>query len=162
MRTECRGVRAIVVVAALLAFAFLAGTVALPLLEATDVSGARLGRLAYAPLCHQKPERSLAIAGSTQAVCARCAGLYLGGVCGLAAAGLGWLARRALPGAVWLGLLAIPNAVDAAAATAGLPSLSNLPRLVVAMPLGVVAGLFLGAAIEEIATERLGRPARAE
>ncbi len=39
---------------------------------------ADLSRLAFAPFCHQLPGRSFALAGVKLAVCARCAGIYLG------------------------------------------------------------------------------------
>ncbi len=155
--------RAAVLAAALVAAGLLAGTVAVPLLEQAGVGAARLVRLAYAPLCHQNPERSFAIGGSAQAVCARCSGLYLGGAAALLVAGFGLFPRSARPRAVWLGLLAMPNVVDALCAAAGLPSLPNLPRLVVAAPFGFVAGRFLAVAIEEIAARplaaRRGSPA---
>lgn len=143
--------RPLVLAASLAALLFLAGTVAVPLLESVGVGGARLARLCYAPLCHQKPERSLEIGGSTQAVCARCSGLYLGGVLGLLAGAVPLLGRRPRPR--WLGLWAVPTIVDALMSLAGLPSLSNVPRLLLAVPLGLVAGLFLATAIADLPAE---------
>ena len=38
-------------------------------------------------LCHQRPERSFSLWGAQMPVCARCAGLYLGGALGVLVAG---------------------------------------------------------------------------
>ena len=96
----------------LAALAFFVGTLAAPLLSSRGMIGGALLRAAYAPVCHQLADRSMAIADGTQAVCARCSGLYLGGVIGLAAGTL-WLAaggRRPRP--LWLALAVAPTAVD--------------------------------------------------
>jgi uncharacterized membrane protein len=34
--------------------------------------------LAFAPICHQRPERTLVLAGHAMSVCSRCAGVYAG------------------------------------------------------------------------------------
>ncbi len=34
--------------------------------------------LLFAPLCHQRPERTLVLAGCAMSVCSRCAGVYAG------------------------------------------------------------------------------------
>ena len=36
------------------------------------------GHTLFAPMCHQKSERCLAIGGTAMAVCARCVGIYAG------------------------------------------------------------------------------------
>jgi uncharacterized membrane protein len=116
-------------------------------LEASSGDGAatlgRLLRLTYAPVCHQMPERSLAAAGLPLPVCTRCTGLYLGGLAGLVAGALrrgrGWRA----PHRVWLLAALAPSGVDFVLGHLGGPALSNVPRLLVAFPAGVVAGLFL-------------------
>ncbi len=139
--------RPLVLALSLAALLFFAGTLAVPLLESAGFGWARVTRLCYAPLCHQRAERSLEVGRSTQAVCARCCGLYLGGVVGLLA-GAGPLLGR-LPRPRWLGFWAIPTLIDALLALAGLPNLANVPRLLLAVPLGVVAGLSLATAIAD-------------
>jgi uncharacterized membrane protein len=155
-KRRVRAVRAAVICAAA---AFVAGTFAVPLLERAGVSEARFARLLYAPLCHQSPERSLLVGGEPQAVCARCAGLYLGGLAGLAVGP--FAARRgSRPRPSWLGWAALPTLVDVALAWIGLAGAANLPRLALGVPLGLVAGAFLAAAIEDGCTSGF-RPAGA-
>jgi uncharacterized membrane protein len=107
-------------------------------------------RLAYAPLCHQQPERSLPVGDGFQAVCSRCSGLYLGGVAGLWVGALVVVGRRLRVRPVWLAWVAVPTFLDAAANALGLPATSNVPRLLLAWPVGFVAALFLVRGIEEI------------
>jgi uncharacterized membrane protein len=112
-------------------------------------------RWAYAPLCHQMPERSLWIGDHPQAVCARCAGLYLGGALGLwlAAGGFAWTWLRPRPG--WLLAAALPTLIDFTFGWVGLPQLPNTWRLVVTLPAGLVAGLFLAIGVADIARATL-------
>ena len=144
-----RGRRA-VAWAGVLLLVLVAGTFLAPvLLSAGNVWGGVL-HLAYAPLCHQMPERSLVIGAGTQAVCARCSGLYLGGVAGLWAGALLLLRSRLRPRPLWLAVAIVPSVVDFALSWLGLPSLSNIPRLVLAIPAGVLAALFLAVGIEDL------------
>lgn len=145
-RNRRRGVAA-VLIAGLLATLFVAGTYAAPLLS--SLTG-RLLTWAYAPLCHQIAERSIPIGAGVQAVCARCAGLYLGGAVGLllAAGCLGLLKRRLRPAI--LGLALAPTLIDALLPWLGFSGLSNVPRLVLALPAGLVAGLFLAIGIADL------------
>ena len=146
-RTARRAVR----LAALAALLFVGGTYLAPLLESAGQGGAGLARLFYSPVCHQIPERSFAVCGGAQAVCARCAGLYWGGVAGLFAAA--WLVvgrdRRLHP--AWLVGALAPTLVDAALPWVGLQGLSALPRHLLAWPLGFVAGLFLAVGVADLA-----------
>ena len=75
-------------VALLLAVLFAGGSYVVPLLEPSLPRLAGALDLIYAPVCHQLPERSISVGQGVQAVCARCSGLYLGGVSGLL---VGWL-----------------------------------------------------------------------
>ena len=136
--------------AALPAAGFVAGTFLAPVLAGAGHGWGALWRLAYSPLCHQMPERSLALGNSTQAVCARCSGLYLGAVAGLLLGG--WLLSRGRfrPPPWWLGLALAPSAIDFVLPWLGFPSLSNVPRLALAFPAGVVAALFLAVGIEDL------------
>ncbi len=136
-------------VAAALAAIFVAGSLLVPLLEARRVDGAGLGRLVYRPLCHQLPERSLQAAGHPLPVCARCFGLYLGGLTGMLAAGVLLVGRRRGPRPVWFLLAALPTVVDALLAWAGL-GLDNLPRLLLALPPGLLAGIYLSIAVHDL------------
>jgi uncharacterized membrane protein len=143
--------RLAVLAVALGACAYLAGTLAAPLVEAAGRPGGSLLRAVYAPVCHQLPERSLHLAGGAQAVCARCAGLYAGGVLGLIAGAL-WLVGtgRRRPHPWWLAAAAAPTFLDALLPRFGFPALDNLPRLVVALPAGAMPGLFLALAVAEL------------
>lgn len=142
--------RLAVLAVALAAWFFVAGIYAVPLLEQEHARPAALLRGAYAPLCHQLVERSLTVEGRPQAVCARCAGLYLGGAAGLLAAS-GVVARRfRRPRARLLGFVLLPTVADAAAPWLGLPGLPSLTRLWIAAPAGFVAALFLAEGIADL------------
>lgn len=146
-----RRTRRAVGLTALAALAFVGGTYVAPLLEASGLAGGGVARLFYAPVCHQIAERSFDVAGGAQSVCARCAGLYWGGVAGLiAAAGL-VVGRGRRPRPAWLAWALVPNVIDAALPWVGLPGLSTLPRHLLAWPLGFVAGLFLAVGVADLA-----------
>jgi len=135
------------------AILFCGGIVAAPLLEAR---GSVLGpwmRWAYAPLCHQMASRSVELAGAPLAVCARCTGLYLGGLVGLCVAvAAGWGVRVPGPRRVWL-VAVLPAALDSLVKVLG-----NAPRLGVAVPAGIVLGAFLGVGLNDLG--RMMRPDR--
>ena len=125
-----------------------AGVVLAPWLAAHDsVLGGWL-RLLYRPGCHQISERCLDLGFGPMAVCARCAGLYLGGTLALL-----WTTARNRPfrpRPIWLAIVAAPTVLDFVAGQLGLPSLGNWIRFAVALPLGALAGLYLGDALIEI------------
>lgn len=111
-----------------------------------------------AVICHQKPERSFTRAGVPLPVCARCFGLYLGGLLGVvawvsvggmrrrvSARGAGLTARPTLPRTL-LVLLAVPTAVTLITAWTGVWDPGNLVRAVSAVPLGAAAGGITAAA----------------
>jgi uncharacterized membrane protein len=115
-----------------------------------------VGGLVYAVgalICHQQPARSFYLAGAQLPVCARCEGLYLGAAAGV----LAWtlLARRL--GAPWprgsaltlLGLSSIPTAATVVTALAGVGDPSNAWRFALAVPLGLVGGMVVGAVVSE-------------
>lgn len=148
---EVRTMRRAVRWTALAALLFVGGTYLAPLLAGAGLPGAGWARSFYAPACHQSPERSFEIGGETQSVCARCAGLYWGGVAGLFGAAW-WVvgrSRRLRP--AWLLWAAAPTAVDAALPWIGLSGLPGLPRHLLAWPLGFVAGLFLAVGVADLA-----------
>jgi len=125
-----------------------AGVVIAPWLAAHDsVLGGWL-RLLYRPGCHQIAERCLDLGFGPMAVCARCAGLYLGGTLALL-----WTTARNQayrPHPVWLAVVAAPTVLDFVAGQLGLPSLGNWTRFAVALPLGGLAGFYLSDALIEI------------
>lgn len=99
-------------------------------------------------VCHQLPERSFHIAGAQLPVCARCTGLYVGGLVGIIA----WLVRRhrTLPGATALRALAIaaiPTLVSVTTAQLGWWDPANALRAALALPLGAVTGAVLAAGL---------------
>jgi uncharacterized membrane protein len=148
-----RSLRAVGIVASLAA-AFTLAASAPAWIEHLLAIEARPLRLAYAPLCHQIAERSPALFGHPFAVCARCFGLYAGGAVGLTLA-LGLLARgRLRPRASLLVLSFAPMAIDVALPWIGWPGLSNAPRLLLALPAGLVAGLVLAVGVADLALMR--------
>jgi len=125
-----------------------AGVVVAPWLATNGSFFAPWLRLLYKPGCHQIAERCLDIGFGPLAVCARCAGLYFGGCLGLL-----WTTlrnRSSRPRPLWLAIVAAPTVLDFVAGQIGLPSLGNWPRFALAVPLGLLAGLYLGDALLEI------------
>lgn len=127
------------------AFLWTAGAVVAPWLATHGSFLAPWLRLVYKPGCHQIAERCLDLGFGPLAVCARCMGLYVGGCLGLLWTTL--LNRSSRPRPVWLAVVAAPTVLDFAAGLVGLPSLPNWPRFALAIPLGLLAGLYLGDAL---------------
>ena len=142
--------RAAVVVTGLLAVTFIAGFVFVPLMQNAGSPGAWWLRAAYAPLCHQMSERSIELQGAPIAVCARCTGLYLGGALGLFLAAVLVVGRARRPRPFLLAWALAPTLIDALLPWVGLPGLPNLARLIVSVPAGVVAGVFLALGVAEL------------
>ena len=139
--------------ATLLVLLFVAGVIAAPLLETGGRAAGGWLRLAYAPLCHQNPERSLELASRPMAVCARCSGLYFGGAAGLAlgfaaALSLGRVRRR------WLLLAILPTVVEGLLSWTGLAGLPNLPRHLLGWPAGFAFGMLLARGLLDIVNNR--------
>jgi uncharacterized membrane protein len=125
-----------------------AGVVLAPWLIAHDLVLGYWLRFIYRPGCHQIADRCLDLGFGPMAVCARCAGLYLGGTLALV-----WITvsnRPFRPRPVWLAVVAAPTVLDFAAGQLGLQSLGNWTRFAVALPVGLLAGLYLGDALIEI------------
>jgi uncharacterized membrane protein len=153
--TTSRLVPAIVTALAVL---WTVGIVVAPWLSAHESIFGGWLRLIYRPGCHQIADRCLDLGFGPMAVCARCAGLYLGGTLALA-----WtLARNrpCRPPPLWLAVVAAPTVVDFVAGQLGLPSLVNWARFAVALPLGLLAGLYLGDALIEIVRANTGQKKR--
>ena len=107
-----------------------------------------------AAICHQRPERSFFIDGHQMAVCARCAGLYVG-------------AALAVPLALIYGSALTTRRARAIATVAGLPTLltwtlefahvadfSNGVRFAAALPLGFAAAWLMLGVLAPIADPR--------
>lgn len=97
-------------------------------------------------LCHQKTERSFAVAKAQMPVCARCFGLYAAGALGaLAHAGM----RRKRPSTpasqarALLAATAIPVLLSVGLEWLGAFQGSNVTRFASSLPLGVAAGWLL-------------------
>ena len=58
-------------------------------------------RHAYAPLCHQLPERTLLLQGLAMPICSRCAGIYAGLVLGVLVLDVGELEQRLQSAREW-------------------------------------------------------------
>ncbi len=136
--------------AAAAAVLVLFGVVAPPLVESWTGVRPSVLRLVYAPLCHQMGERSLVLFGGPLAVCARCTGLYLGAVLGLAAGAWLFVGRpRTIP-RPWLAALVLPTAVDGVLAALGVSPLGDVPRFALAIPAGCAAGVLLAIGIHDL------------
>jgi uncharacterized membrane protein len=133
----------------LAAGAFCALVVAVPLIEQRSATTGWWLRFAFRPTCHQIADRCLDLGSGPLPVCARCAGLYCGGVLGLAAILVA--GRRFRPHMRTLAITAAPSVLDFTFGVAGLPSLSNWPRFALAIAPGVVLGLLLADALAGLA-----------
>jgi uncharacterized membrane protein len=140
--------RLVLAIATALAAAWTAGVVAAPWLATHDSAVGTWLRLVYRPGCHQIADRCLDLGFGPLAVCARCFGLYLGGTAGLSVT----LARgrSGRPRPWWLAVASAPTALDWLLGQLGLPNADNWTRFALAVPPGLVAGLFLGDALVEI------------
>ncbi len=153
-RLDLRSRRWLAVVA-LAAAVYCAGIVLAPWLEQHGAAAGSWLRLAFAPTCHQQADRCLDLGPGKLAVCARCAGLYAGGLLGLLATVVTGV--RCRPSLRALVAAAAPTLLDVAAGAVGLPALPNWPRFAVALFPGTVLGLLLADAIADLAAH-VGRP----
>jgi uncharacterized membrane protein len=99
-------------------------------------------------VCHQIPERSFYFSGIQFPVCARCTGLYVGGIIGLAL----WSVRRhralrSRDARRALLLTSMPTLATLATAALGWWDPANALRAVLAAPLGVAAGAVVTAGL---------------
>ena len=112
-----------------------------PLAHVLHVGGrlAESVRIAGALVCHQRVERTFAIAGDSMPVCARCTGLYLSGALGAIAA---WLTVPLMPRRTRRVIVAaaVPTIVTIALEWAGLAQPGNVGRALAAVPIGAACG----------------------
>lgn len=107
---------------------------------------------AGAVVCHQLPDRSFFWGDWQFPVCARCTGLYLSAVVGVAAWALMRLRQRGRPirvdprfAVVLLTVAAVPTLISLASAWVGLWDGTNVWRFVLAVPLGASGGVMVAA-----------------
>lgn len=110
--------------------------------------------LAFRPMCHQMAERCLDLGAGPLAVCARCAGLYLGGMVALLVAAIAGRAVGA-PSPRVLAMIAAPTLIDALLALTRLPHLPNWPRFAIALPVGYALGAALASGVADTVRRRL-------
>lgn len=113
----------------------------------------------FAPVCHQRPERSFHCFGFQLAACHRCVGLYIGFVAGLLA--LPYLHRlRAflLARSRVILLFFAPLVIDVALFKWNVPMSRFATGLVAAFPVG----LFVWAAAEQLSIQYFEQPQRNE
>ncbi len=139
---------------AVAAFAFLIATLLPAWLDGSGIPGGAALRVAFHPLCHQLPSRSLTSMGLSPAVCARCEGLYLGGALALLFAALRRETPRVPAGLRWLALAAAPTALDALVVLSGGAGLPSAPRFLISLPAGFAAGLYLAAGLADLGGHR--------
>jgi uncharacterized membrane protein len=127
-------------------WALLAAAAATTLFALLPVTPAWQVRLLYAPICHQKIDRTLSLLGEPMAVCSRCSGLYFGAALAVLLAAV---IPRSLwwPNRIWFFAALAPTAIDAVLPWVGLPQLSLVPRHFVAWPAGFAVGWFLALGI---------------
>ncbi len=145
-----------VAAAALLAGVFCMVVVATPLAESHGIGGASLFRLLFSPACHQMVDRCLDLGSGPLPICARCAGLYVGGFAGLMVTAIG--GRRFRPKMRWLAAAALPSIIDFILGLVDLPTLANWPRFVAALIPGLLAGLLLANAISSLSASEIDEP----
>jgi uncharacterized membrane protein len=160
IRREIVTPRRLVVAGSLLALVWTAGIFVVPWVAATTGAETVFLKLCYQPVCHQLEERSLRVAGEPSLVCSRCAGLYLGGALGLLVMAVTMTPLRGSR-LTWLLAASAPTLVDVGVRVAGLPGLPNLPRLLVALPAGVVLGMLLGEALSDLGARKPAEPSDA-
>jgi len=124
--------------------------VLIPVAEVSGWSRASWIRLAFQPACHQITDRCLDLGAGTLPICARCAGLYVGGFAGLLVT-LVW-GRRFQFRVRWLVVAAVPSILDFGLGLVNMPTLANWPRFTLAVVPGLLTGLLLADAVCKIAT----------
>lgn len=145
-----------IVAVTLAAFSWVAALIAAPAAAASSGVSSAVIYAAGSLVCHQRPERSFHRGGAQLPVCARCLGLYAGGLAGTVAwAGLAGLGTRASMRAqrllrsrhvrLALIVLGLPTLVSIATAWLGWWDGGNGERALLALPLGAAIGALVSA-----------------
>ena len=144
------------------AASFVALIVAAPLLRAEGaVVAAQAIYSGFRVACHQMSARSFHLEGFQLAVCARCFGLYVGALAGVATYPLVQpIMRRDAPPRHWLILAALPTTVDFALGFFGIWENTHWSRFLTALLLGVVAISYVIPGLVDLNLTRLQRASR--
>jgi uncharacterized membrane protein len=105
-------------------------------------------RLLFRLMCHGKPERCLELFDAPMPICARCTGIYLGLLAGLAAFRLARVvSEKAFRIAAFIALT--PLAVDGLTQLTGLRESTNELRIATGLVAGLAFGLWILAVVEQ-------------
>lgn len=113
-------------------------------LPAPFSSGGEAVYAVFQPICHQIPERSLAVAGHPLAVCSRCSAIYFAFLVATLLYPLVRDVRRPVIPPRWILVLALlPMVLDAVAGMAGLHDITITARLLTGAIFGFVVPFFV-------------------
>jgi len=134
---------------------WLGGILLAPYLRSRSSPWARLAYFVYSPVCHQIMDRSFSCFGQPLAVCARCTGIYLGFLFGLALYPFlrGWR-RLSLPSGRVFYLLSAPIVLDTAANFFRLWDTANAVRLATGIIWGTILPFYLITGIADLIISR--------
>jgi uncharacterized membrane protein len=137
--------------------------VAAPLLRAEGaVAASQTIYNGFRVVCHQMAARSFYFAGFPLAVCARCFGLYVGALAGVASYPLvAPIMRREAPPRHWLILAALPTTIDFALGFFHIWENTHWSRFLTALLLGIVAASYVMPGLVDLSLMRLQRASRA-
>jgi len=108
--------------------------------------------------CHQIAARSFHVEGFPLAVCARCFGLYVGALAGVATYPFVQpIMRRDAPPRHWLILAALPTTIDFALGFFGIWENTHWSRFLTALLLGVVSVSYVVPGLVDLSLMRLQR-----
>jgi len=137
--------------------AWLAGIFLAPYLRSQEVRWAGLVYALYSPACHQLPSRSLWAWGFPLGVCARCLGIYLGFVAGVALYPvLRGFRRVRLPDTKVFLAFSAPIVIDTAGIFLGIWDSSGALRLAFGFLWGSVLPFYLITGFAELRLRRRG------
>jgi uncharacterized membrane protein len=109
--------------------------------------------------CHQMPERSFQIEGFPLAICARCTGLYVGGLLGvLAYPFVRALTHTDAPDRMWLILSVVPTTVDFALGFFGIWENTHWSRFLTALLAGAATSFYVVPGMVGVSLARFRRP----
>lgn len=105
-------------------------------------------RLLFRMMCHGRPERCLELFGVPMPICARCTGIYLGLLAGLAAFRLvRFVSEKSLRIAAFMALT--PLAIDGLTQLTGLRESTNELRIATGLVAGLAFGLWILSVVEQ-------------